>query len=159
MCTVCLSEVCKKAKRDVQQFGKQALPLWRKKHQDMRQQLGMSSCLQSTRAADLILTAEAAVADTTELFTDLSQCASRRPWSRGIRSVNTSSCVYSHEAKRTLHPIEVMRALGFPKSTSIQGLSTAALQDLIGESMSLPAVVTAVLALLVACKKQTNAAV
>ena len=77
------------------------------------------------RVSDLILLAEQIVTkDVTDanhraalvrsLYTDTSQCGSRKPWACGqIRCLTTSSSIYGHKAMRYLATSELFGLLGF----------------------------------------------
>ena len=120
---------------------------WVQAHADMRQNMGLGECqAKQTRCEDLIELAEEFLAvkhteaDGSQLFTDVSQSAARKPWSLNtIRSVTTSSAIYSHAAKRLVVPPELFHLLGYPR-LQMSSLSSNAQADLLGECMSVPCV-------------------
>ena len=85
------------------------------------------------------------------LFVDVSQSASRRPWSRGLRSIMCSSSFYSFEKDRELISREHFLALGWPAAKLDHfppALSEAQLKGLAGEATSLPCVTLVMLSVL-----------
>ena len=76
------------------------------------------------------------------LYVDVSQSGSRLPWSLGsVRSITTSSSIYSFKERRLLVAPEVLALLGFPcQRMNLDWLHPAKLQDLAGEAMALPAI-------------------
>eukprot|EP00971_Amphidinium_carterae_P328211 6459964-Amphidinium_carterae.1 len=83
-----------------------------------------------------------------QAIADLSQDGSRKAWSydRKVRSLTTSSDLFSFSRRRSLCPPEHMLLLGFvePKCT----VSATAVRDLSGEAMGPPVVGTLATALL-----------
>ena len=87
------------------------------------------------------------------LFIDVSQSASRRPWSRGLRSMVSSSSFYSYESDRQLVGAEHLLLLGWTESIVGRFPSTltqARLKCLAGEAMSLPCVALVLVSVLTA---------
>ena len=83
-----------------------------------------------------------------ELFADYSQCVSRSPWSRNVlRSLTTSTTLYSYALQRAISPSEHFALLGFPQLTAqvLASVTPSQLRDLSGEAMS-PAVMGGLLA-------------
>ena len=82
-------------------------------------------------------------------YVDVSQQVQRRPFTLQpvLRSLTTSSEVFSYKHKRMLLPEEHLLAMGFiaPK---IQNLTNAAVKDLSGERMALPTTAACVLAVI-----------
>ena len=76
------------------------------------------------------------------LMIDISQSAHRIPWSTKLRSITTSTALYSYRLKRVLHPLELLSLLGFPlQKISLKAereISPKQIQDLAGEAMALP---------------------
>eukprot|EP00971_Amphidinium_carterae_P352573 6492652-Amphidinium_carterae.6 len=114
---------------------------WKQKHAKLRVELGFESTQKSTRTEDVIaladefLTKKHPGTPKEMLWTDTSQCASRRPWALTLRSVTTSSTIYCHGKGRWVLPVELYRAMGFPCDLNLAGLSAAAQKDLLGEAM------------------------
>eukprot|EP00971_Amphidinium_carterae_P006078 119700-Amphidinium_carterae.1 len=81
------------------------------------------------------------------LILDLSQNAHRSPWSIGVRSITTSSDLFSFDLGRTLTGSEHFKLLGFP-DVQLGKLSQRQMKHLVGEAMSPPAVGSVLLALL-----------
>ena len=79
-----------------------------------------------------------AFSENTPLILDLSQNVNRMPWSLGIRSVTTSSCLFSFALGRVLKAEEHWAALGFPAMAG--QLSERAQKHLVGEAMAPPVI-------------------
>ena len=128
---------------------------WQHKHRALRKELGLDAVLLSeSRVSDLIQLAEQihprSGGEKLNLFSDVSQDASRRPWSKHcLRSITTSSAVYAHDAQRLLIPAELFAALGFA-NIDLSCVSHNQAEDLVGECMSLPSVTACLVSLLVA---------
>ena len=69
---------------------------------------------------------------------DVSQCCSRKPWSKKIRSLTTSNVLWSFRRGRCLLAEESFRILGFPEVRSLDQLSQNGIRSLTGEAMSCP---------------------
>ena len=128
---------------------------WVAKHRQVRLELQLPpDQVGAKREDDLIALAEQAAGvkqmSMTTLFTDLSQCGGRRPWSSTIRSLTTSSVVYSHSLRRCLVPKELFNLMGYPRSLDLGGITQRQASDLVGESMALPCVAMPLLSLLLA---------
>ena len=128
---------------------------WKAQHLEVRRAMGLASEMlpHSSRTEDLIQLSEDFLAAKhpdickSLLYTDVSQSASRKPWTtRAVRSITTSSSIYSHGESRILHPPELMQLLGFP--SQITSLGAHAQADLLGECMSVPSVTLAMLCLI-----------
>eukprot|EP00971_Amphidinium_carterae_P349144 6490864-Amphidinium_carterae.1 len=86
-----------------------------------------------------------------QLYTDVSQCASRRPWSTGtLRTITSSSVIWSHGRSRELTPHELMKVLGFAENTDLSAIAVTQAKSLVGECMSVPCVAISLAALLLA---------
>ena len=71
------------------------------------------------------------------LFVDCSQAISRKPWSATtMRTLTTSSNLYSFESDRLVLSQEHLRLLGFPEGIA-DGLCNTEILDLAGNAMSL----------------------
>lgn len=71
------------------------------------------------------------------LFADCSQAITRKPWSATtMRTITTSSNLYSYEADRLVLSQEHLRLLGFPEHIC-HGLSNSEILDFAGNAMSL----------------------
>ena len=77
-----------------------------------------------------------------DLFCDVSQAINRKPWfSKCMRTLTTSSSIYSFELERVLLPHETMRLMGFPAEKLTQGahqISDSQISEFVGQSMALP---------------------
>ena len=72
------------------------------------------------------------------VFVDISQCASRHPWTEcRVRALTTSSDIFSFKRRRTLIPKELFAIMGW-KNPSVDGLSFQQQRNLIAENMALP---------------------
>eukprot|EP00971_Amphidinium_carterae_P177957 3529315-Amphidinium_carterae.4 len=84
-----------------------------------------------------------------QLFTDVSQNASRKPWAEGmLRSLTTSSDIYAHGLRRKLHVCELYKFMGF-ESIDFANLSPVQAKDLLGEAMAVPVITMVSMALIV----------
>jgi hypothetical protein len=73
------------------------------------------------------------------LWADLSQGVSRRPWRlSSIATLSSSSFWYSFEFDSLLRPEHHLRAQGWPNDFVARGVSGPQLQDLAGEAYCLP---------------------
>ena len=91
------------------------------------------------------------------LFCDVSQNLSRKPWG-GLRTLTTSTILYSFQKDRLILPEEGLRILGFPStSTLVRGISQGDVSDIVGQAMAVPAVVLPTMALLLAAIKCNTA--
>ena len=76
----------------------------------------------------------------TDFWCDLSQCISRSPWFTGtLRTLTTSSIIYSFERDLVLTGSDHMRLQGWP-DRFLRGTPESDLQQLAGEGTSLPLV-------------------
>ena len=75
-----------------------------------------------------------------DLMIDLSQCPSRTNWSRkNVRSLTTSSCLFSYRLGRTLRAAEHFSLIGIPVSQqTLSQWPPRILRDLSGEAFSGP---------------------
>ena len=72
---------------------------------------------------------------------DLSQDASRKPHAPNIRAMCANSLYFVYESDRTLQPQEHLNVLGWPHGiASGTSLSSSAIRELAGESMSPPCI-------------------
>lgn len=86
-----------------------------------------------------------------DLFLDISQCVSRRPWGSTIRALTSSTSIYSFRHDRLLVPEELMQVYGWPRPSRVLGASEAAqLADLVSECMPLPSLAVPLFSLLAA---------
>ena len=112
----------------------------------------------SDRAKDMIDLAYLYMTDTGPvdekyMYVDVSQCASRAPWTATgrLKAITTSSEVWSYGKCRYLLPTELMAALGFnPQTCCVTSEAKTCQKSLAGEAMSWPCVSAATLALLTA---------
>ena len=85
---------------------------------------------------------------------DISQCGSRRPWTLTgkMRTITSSSCLWSFRKARLLTPTEHLVIMGFGAAAAKASpiLSDGALQDLAGEAMAVQCVGACLLCLLTA---------
>eukprot|EP00971_Amphidinium_carterae_P333518 6468300-Amphidinium_carterae.6 len=82
---------------------------------------------------------------------DLSQGLDRSPWSTNVRSICGGSNLYIFQQQRCLRPSEHLELLGWPAELATrktEKLKHAQVRDLAGESMALPCVALANLALI-----------
>ena len=84
-----------------------------------------------------------------DLFVDTSQALVRKPWGF-LRTLTTSSAIYSFERDRLLLPHECLRMLGFSDFSFTDCLSNSELSDAVGCAMALPSVALPALSLLLA---------
>ena len=80
--------------------------------------------------------APALVADC--FFCDISQNICQRPWGKSRGTATTSTNLYSYEYDRTLVGADRFRGLGHVRALNYSGLSKESLNNLTGESISLP---------------------
>ena len=74
-----------------------------------------------------------------QVIVDVSQDASRKPWSVGCRSLTTSSTLFSFSRGRIIRPREHQRIMGFPLM-SLPNFPEGVWRDLCGEAMAVPSV-------------------
>ena len=72
----------------------------------------------------------------TNLFVDVSQNPSRKPWSFGLRRLRPNSVIYSYEDDRVLSAFEAFRIYGW-QNPCLEGQSNRIAWNLIGNSMAL----------------------
>lgn len=84
------------------------------------------------------------------LYVDVSQAISRRPWGR-LRTLCTGSQIYSFEKDRVLIAEESLRLLGFPTGSWTASLTQSDIMGFAGNAMALPSVAAVSLSLLLAC--------
>eukprot|EP00971_Amphidinium_carterae_P339074 6476680-Amphidinium_carterae.4 len=73
-----------------------------------------------------------------DLFCDISQSADRRPFSQGeLRTLTTSSELFSYGQARLLLPCEHLLALGFDK-LELKNISATAVKSMAGGAFALP---------------------
>ena len=107
----------------------------------------------SPRAIDLIetvwtvLCAQHGFLEASKFHVDVSQCITRRAWAKTIRTLTTSTSIFSFSAQRLLLPSEHLHILGFP-AVSLQDLSPHAVRSLAGAAMAPPCVGVALVALI-----------
>ena len=77
------------------------------------------------------------------LYVDLSQSASRKPWTAVIRSMVSNSTYYSFAEDRVLTPGEHLRMLGIVTPTQ-QLPQSVNIRNLAGEAMAAPCVALAI---------------
>ena len=143
--------------------------VWRSKHVGARQRHRVQSEFSWTsskvphltlteRGKDMIDTAflcmtAQSIGDESLMYVDVSQCASRAPWTSNgkLKAVTTSSEVWSFGRRRFLLPMELMCALGFDTNMcKVREEARACQKSLVGEAMSWPCVAAATLAILTA---------
>eukprot|EP00971_Amphidinium_carterae_P352208 6492482-Amphidinium_carterae.2 len=86
-----------------------------------------------------------------DVYVDVSQSLSRRPWSETLRAMTTSTDLFSIKRKRAIVAVETLQLLGFPKPSQC---SPSVLRDLLGECMAPPTVALATLAVLAELAEQ-----
>ena len=133
---------------------------WVKKHLQIRKEEGLLHCpSHPSRVRDLICLSEAmcvkkaqqqgVAPDIASWYTDISQCASRRPWThKNIRSITTTAEVFSHQHQRCISVAELFAIFGF-QAPVLSKLSASQGHDLVGECMALPCITTAVMSVMV----------
>ena len=88
------------------------------------------------------------------VIVDISQCGSRRPWTLTgkMRTLTSSSCLWSFRKGRLLSPVEHLLVMGFGAAAGkgATRLSDGAVQDLAGEAMSVQCIGACLLCLLTA---------
>eukprot|EP00971_Amphidinium_carterae_P350868 6491782-Amphidinium_carterae.1 len=110
---------------------------WREKHATCRRELKLDGLerytdnhevhgIQQARALDVINLAYAhhlsqGSSEACNLFVDVSQCGSRKPWSQGCRSITTSTELFCFAQSRVVSPAEVLCLLGFRDNMSVTG--------------------------------------
>ena len=85
------------------------------------------------------------------LFVDVSQSASRKPWSSDavLRTLTGSSRIFSPRYGRVLLPHEHLAVLGFPRVIeATESLTASEVRDLAGDAMSVPSITMIVIALM-----------
>ena len=80
-------------------------------------------------------------------YIDISQNASRKPFSNHLRSMVANSCFYSCLKDRVVLPVEHLLVLGWPSNVVTASLSANSIRELAGESMACPAVGLCMLAM------------
>ena len=138
--------------------------LWKDRHSKALEAVGVPDIvapfrgelggLSTARTADLVQTVWKILSHTTDCpqsyVVDVSQCISRKAWSKDqLRSMTTSSYYYHFGKGRCLVPREYMRALGFPP-VNTEGLEPGAIRNLAGEAMAPPAIALALLSVIAA---------
>ncbi len=80
-------------------------------------------------------------------WADISQSVSRKPWGEGVGALCQSSVIYSFELDRILPPEAHLRLQGWPRDAQLEGVPKASLREFAGEGFFLPAVSTALWAM------------
>eukprot|EP00971_Amphidinium_carterae_P305104 6062668-Amphidinium_carterae.3 len=155
--------VCCEVKGQVRDHTEKPDPKWRKIHATVRTDEGLSDQVSWTqqnahkirglvgkkeRVLDLLdigyLIAKKNMPDANDadvakdLYCDISQSAERRPFSQGeLRTLTTSSELFSYGQARLLLPCEHLLALGFGK-VDLRNISGSAQKSLAGGAFALP---------------------
>eukprot|EP00971_Amphidinium_carterae_P331555 6465197-Amphidinium_carterae.1 len=172
---VCECEASKKRKMEKDENDGAKGQKWKKQHECFREAGGMAMSAAmwtqanpgiadpTSRVGDLMNIAwEVAKRNNTEmdemtlakrLYLDTSQAVARQPWTTTacLRTLTTSSRIFSFHRKRHLLAEEHLRALGFPPHVCEKvaaELSPAQMMDLAAEAMAVPCVTLFSLAIL-----------
>ena len=101
---------------------------------------------QSRLLAEGVDSKDGEVWKTCDYCLDLSQCGSREPFSQKCRSMVSNTNLFFYPRSRALVPKEHLLLLGWPLHMSTKGLTPTAIRDLCGESMAVPCVALATMA-------------
>ena len=87
-----------------------------------------------------------------EYVVDVSQSIQRASWGRSIRTITTSSTIFSFKHQRLLKPHQHLSIMGMPPThVSLLGLTETNVRNLAGEAFADPCAAVGIVSLMLAC--------